>query len=171
MNRSIMKKLTLIALSTLLILSSCTQKTENKEDVSTYYLIRHAEKELSENPNLTEEGLQRAENWAKYFKDIKFDAIYATNTNRTIQTATPTAKANNIEIKLHDPDIMNINNFMTVNKGKNVLIVGHVNTTPMTANDLLGEFKYEEISDDNFSNLYVVTVKRNSQHLVVPSGN
>ena len=45
-------------------------------------------------------------------------------------------------------------------KGKNVLIVGHSNTTNAFANTILGENKYGEIADDNNSNLYIVTVTK-----------
>ena len=44
------------------------------------------------------------------------------------------------------------------NQGKNVLIVGHSNTTPNLVNELLGKEKYPQIEDNNNGNLYVVTI-------------
>ena len=45
-----------------------------EQRTTTYYLIRHAEKDrtdsLNRNPNLTEQGLERAKKWANYFKNI-----------------------------------------------------------------------------------------------------
>ena len=162
-----MKKLILIALVALFAFPSCAQKSEKKEEVSTYYLIRHAEKDRSDstnrNPNLTEEGLQRAENWAEHFKNVKFDAVYSTDYNRTKETAIPTAEANKVELQFYNPSDMQIEEFMTKTKGKTVLIVGHSNTTPLFTNGLLGEEKYEDISDDNNSNLYIVTVTKDSK--------
>jgi broad specificity phosphatase PhoE len=162
-----MKKLILILLVALFAFPSCADKAEKKEDVSTYYLIRHAEKDRSDktnrNPELTKEGLQRAENWSKHFKDIKFDAVYSTDYNRTKQTAMPTALANNVELKFYNPSDMKIEEFMLNTKGKTVLVVGHSNTTPKFTNGLLGEEKYEDISDDNNSNLYIVTVTKDSK--------
>jgi len=71
-------------------LLSCTSN-----DKTTYYLIRHAEKDRTDktnkNPNLNEKGLERAKKWATYFKEIQLDAVYSTNYNRTQQTAKPTA--------------------------------------------------------------------------------
>lgn len=162
-----MKKLLLIALISLFAFPSCAEKTEKKEDVSTYYLIRHAEKDRTDssnhNPNLTDIGLIRAENWAKHFKDIKFDAVYSTDYNRTKQTATPTAEANNLEIQFYNPSDLKIEAFMEKTKGKTVLVVGHSNTTPKFANGLLGEDKYDDMADDFNGGLYKVTITKNSK--------
>ncbi len=135
---------------------------EIDQKTTTYYLIRHAEKDRSDktnrDPHLTEAGLKRADNWANVLKDVKFDMVYSTNYNRTKETATPTAKANTIEVSFYDPRDMKLKEFMKSTKGKTVLIVGHSNTTPMFTNGLLGEQKYEGIADDNNANLYIVTV-------------
>ena len=162
-----MKNIILVAFFALFLFPSCTQKDKKQDDTSTYYLIRHAEKDRSDktnrNPELTEEGLQRAENWAKHFKDVKFDAVYSTDYNRTKQTAMPTAKANNVELQFYNPSDMKIEEFMAKTKGKTVLIVGHSNTTPLFTNGLLGEEKYEDIADDNNANLYIVTITKDSK--------
>ena len=163
-----MKKLIPILLVVLFAFPSCKEHIEKNEDViATYYLIRHAEKDRSDktnrNPELTEEGLQRAENWAKHFKDLKFDAVYSTDYNRTKQTAMPTATANNVELQFYNPSDIKIEEFIKNTKGKTVLIVGHSNTTPKFANGLLGEEKYEDIADDNNANLYIVTITKNGK--------
>lgn len=138
-----------------------------EEKITTYYLIRHAEKDRSDktnrNPHLTEKGLKRADNWSNVLKDVKFDAIYSTDYNRTKETALPTAKANNLEIKLYDPRKMASKEFLANTKGKNVLVVGHSNTTPMFVNALLSEKKYDMIADNNNGNLYIVTITNNSK--------
>jgi len=135
---------------------------EIDQKTTTYYLIRHAEKDRSDktnrDPHLTEAGLKRADNWANVLKDVKFDMVYSTNYNRTKETAAPTAKTNTIEVSFYDPRDMKLKEFMKSTKGKTVLIVGHSNTTPMFTNGLLGEQKYEGIADDNNANLYIVTV-------------
>ena len=162
-----MKNLILITLVSLFLFPSCAPKAEKKEDVSTYYLIRHAEKDrldkTNRNPHLTEDGLKRAENWAEHFKNVKFDLVYSTDYNRTKETAMPTAKANNVELSFYNPSDMKIEEFMLKTNGKTVLVVGHSNTTPKFTNSLLGEEKYEDIADDNNSNLYIVTVTKNSK--------
>ncbi|OSY89212.1 phosphoglycerate mutase [Tenacibaculum holothuriorum] len=141
------------------ILNSCTNK---EPEVTTYYLIRHAEKDRTDknnkNPNLTEKGKQRATNWAKTFKNIDFDFVYSTNYNRTIQTATPTATTKNLDIIFYNPKEMFDTDFQKKTKGKTVLVVGHSNSTPQFVNKILDDNKYEQISDDNNANLYITTI-------------
>jgi len=160
-----MKIFTSSLLLLFILTTSCNSQNKTDKldkDTSIFYLIRHAEKDRSDktnrNPNLTEKGRQRAENWAKYFKNLKFDAIYSTNYNRTKQTALPTAKANDLEIQFYNPSKFDIKALKEKHKGQRVLIVGHSNTTPMVANSILGEKKYENIDDNNNANLYIITV-------------
>lgn len=138
---------------------SCTPKGE----VTTYYLIRHAEKDRTDtankNPSLNFKGEQRAQNWAEYFKDIPLDAVYSTKYYRTIETATPTAKTKNLEVVFYDPRNMYDSIFQKDTKGKSVLVVGHSNTTPVFVNKILGENKYEFMADNDNSSLYIVTIK------------
>ena len=93
-----MKKNILLVFSLLLVFNCFAQKAEaSKEsetpEVTVYYLIRHAEKDRSDkknkNPELTKQGNNRAAYWASVFKEVPFDAVYSTDYNRTIQTATP----------------------------------------------------------------------------------
>lgn len=160
-----MKHTIVIGLLLLFSISSFAQakKEPLSSDVTTYYFIRHAEKDRSEpseaNPHLKQEGLDRAERWNATFGNIKFDAVYSTEYHRTIETAQPTATKNNLEIILYDPN--NIDSpeiFLNETKGKTVLVVGHSNTTPAFVNAILGKKKYENMDDDNNSNLYIVTI-------------
>lgn len=152
-----------ISLNHVLTMHSQTEKRE----VTVYYLIRHAEKNRTDssnkNPELTEKGLKRAQKWASTLKNIKFDEVYATNYKRTIQTAQPTADANSISIKFYNPLNLYSESFKKATKGKKVLIVGHNNTTPLFANKIIGENKYPEIEDSINSNLYIITVNKNSK--------
>ncbi len=128
------------------------------QEISTYYLIRHAEKDrtVNKNPNLTDIGEKRAASWAEIFRDIKFDAIYSTDYNRTKATAKPTAHKNNLDIVFYHPSNLDIEKFKRATKGKKVLIVGHSNTIPGLVNQLIGQEKYSNIEDDNNGNLYIV---------------
>ncbi|REG87971.1 SixA phosphatase family protein [Winogradskyella sediminis] len=162
-----MKNLFLIALVSLFVNTSCVQNNQKHGESSTYYLIRHAEKDRTDpsnhNPNLTDVGLKRAENWAKYFKDIKFDAVYSSDYNRTKQTALPTANANNLEIQIYNPSNLQVETFINNTKGQTVLIVGHSNTTPKFTNELLGEKKYEDMADNFNGGLYIVTITKDGK--------
>lgn len=151
-----MKKL-LLTISILFFTFSGYAQEEN----TTYYLIRHAEKDRSDennkNPELTEIGKQRAIKWSDIFRNVSFDAIYTTNYHRTIQTALPTSISQNVELQYYDPKQMYNDTFKKNTTGKIVLIVGHSNTTPQFVNKILGKDKYDDIDDSNNSNLYIVT--------------
>jgi len=155
-----MNKIVLLLITLFCILNLQAQETET--ETTTYYLIRHAEKVRSnaknKNPNLTEKGVDRAINWSKTFEHINFDYIYSTNYNRTVQTALPTAKRKNLEIRFYDPSDLFNEEFKALTKGKTVLIVGHSNTTPQFANKILATKKYSDIDDRNNSNLYILTI-------------
>ena len=61
---------------------------ENAEDsISTFYFIRHAEKDRSDpeniDPELNQDGLGRAIRWAEVFDPVALDAIYITDFERT----------------------------------------------------------------------------------------
>jgi len=140
-----------------------TIPTPSNDSLTTFYLIRHAEKDRSDSenrdPSLTEDGLKRAKNWAKVLKDIDFDAIYSTNYNRTMQTATPLAELGNLEILNYDANNLYDTEFKKATSGKTVLVVGHSNTTPQFANAILGDKKYENIDDSENGALFIVEVQ------------
>jgi broad specificity phosphatase PhoE len=126
---------------------------------TTYYFIRHAEKvDSSQNPDLSEKGLKRAELWNKIFSEIGFNEIYSTDYKRTLQTASPTATTKKIEVKIYNPKTLNIDSFKKETSGKKVLIVGHSNTTPKFVNDIINQNLFSDIEDATFGNLYIVTI-------------
>ena len=151
-----MKKLILTFIFLSLTLISYAQ------EITTYYFIRHAEKlridKTDKNPNLNFNGYKRAEAWKDVFSDVPFDAIYSTDYNRTKLTAKPTATSKNLPILLYNPNMMYSEAFQNNTKGKTVLVVGHSNTTNVFVNKILGIEKYNEIKDNNNSNLYIVTI-------------
>ena len=146
---------------------SCNDDTKdieiNEEPIiSTFYLIRHAEKDRSDpnniDPELIQKGLDRAIRWAEVFDPIPLDAIYSTNYERTLMTAAPTSVKKNIDIQYYDPGALDIDAFKADNEGKNVLIVGHSNTTPDFTNKILGFEKYDDMYDDDNASLFIVRV-------------
>ncbi|MEO0573650.1 MAG: phosphoglycerate mutase family protein [Bacteroidota bacterium] len=128
--------------------------------ISTFYLIRHSEKDRSNpdnpDPELEQKGLDRAIRWAEVFDPVALDAIYSTNYERTTMTAAPTSVKKNIDIEFYDPRDIDMEEFKAKNKGTNVLVVGHSNTTPDFVNKLLGEEHYTAMDDDDNSSLFIV---------------
>jgi 2,3-bisphosphoglycerate-dependent phosphoglycerate mutase len=169
-----MKKNILVLLSLFLVMNCFAQEskeieveTEVEVQTSVYYLIRHAEKDRSDkknkDPKLTKEGNNRAVYWSDVLKNVKFDAVYSTDYNRTKETSVPTAEANELELKLYHPFKIDFKQFLKDTEGKTTLIVGHSNTTPAFVNRLLNEEKFESIDDTNNGNLYIVTISGDSK--------
>lgn len=146
---------------------SCNDDTKdieiNQEPVvSTFYMIRHAEKDRTDindkNPELNQKGLDRAIRWAEVFDPVVLDAIYSTDYKRTSMTAAPVSVKKDIDIQYYDPSTLDVETFKQDYAGKQVLIVGHSNTTPFLANKLLGEEKYGNMDDDDNSSLFIVRI-------------
>jgi broad specificity phosphatase PhoE len=158
----------LIIVFTLLFSCNTTEKktSDPKENssITTYYFIRHAEKDRSDpdnpDPTLTEEGSARAEQWARYFDTITLDAVYATKYKRTYLTAAPTAQSKHLEVLPYDPSNLNDAAFQADTQQKKVLVVGHSNTTPAFVNKIIGVPKFKDMDDNDNSTLYVVEVHR-----------
>ena len=127
-----------------------------------YYFIRHAEKaDSSKNPDLSEKGLERAQEWKALFSEINFDAVYSTDFNRTIQTIKPISVKQNKNFSLYNPKTIDIEAFKKETFGKTILIVGHSNTIPNMVNQIIKENKYSDIAENQFGNLYIVTIFEN----------
>jgi len=165
---SIKTKRTFILFVILLSFSNCEKKVSEtkasniEEQISTFYFIRHAEKDRSDktnrNPHLTEVGQARANHWKEILKNIDFDAVYTTDYHRTKETALPTAQQNNVDITIYDANNLDGEKLKIDNVGKTILVVGHSDTTPKFVNHVIGQEKHSAIDDSNNGNLYIVTI-------------
>jgi len=162
-----MKFLKLILLTSFIVLQSCKEErpvTIIKADsgITTFYLIRHAEKDRTNpddaDPELNQKGLGRAMHWAEILKDANIDAIYSTDYTRTSMTAAPTSVKNNIDVQYYDPGTLDLEQFKTDNLNKNVLVVGHSNTTSEMVNLLLGADTYQALDDSENGTLFIVKI-------------
>ena len=154
----------------LLFLSSCKEEPVDRvvtatQEVSTFYFIRHAEKDRTNpdnpDPELNQKGLGRAMHWAEILQPAVLDAIYTTDYERTAMTAAPAAVKQDITVQYYDPATLDIAQFKADNLGKNVLVVGHSNTTPELVNRMIGEEKYPAMDDTDNGSLFIVTVVGN----------
>jgi broad specificity phosphatase PhoE len=73
-------------------------------------------------------------------------------------TAAPTSVKKDIDVKYYNPGDVDIEALKAENLSKNVLIVGHSNTTPVMANKLLGYEKYEQMDDTDNGSLFIVRI-------------
>ena len=148
-------------LSLIIVISFLSCSYGDKKCTSVY-LIRHAEKirtdKNEKDPLLNKNGLLRAQKWSEIFRKIEIDKILSTDTKRTISTATPISDKNQLKIEIYKPENISYETFIKENKGKKVLIVGHSNTIPETTNILIKNKFYDQIEDNNNSNLYFVNL-------------
>jgi len=132
---------------------------------STIFIVRHAEKaDATKDPNLSEAGRARAEALAKTLKDANITAIYATEFERTQQTAAPLAKALGISVTtLPAKDNAAFIAKLSASTG-NVLVVGHGDTIP----DLIKALGISDpinIAENDYDNLFAVELDQ-KPHLI-----
>jgi len=163
-----MKKLIfLLAFVALFVSCKSDKKEEPNQEVepTVYYLIRHAEKDRSiksDDPGLTEKGLERANNWAKILNEKEIDLVFSTDYKRTLKTASPIASVKNLKVLRYDPKNLYDDDFKAQTKGKSSVIVGHSNTTPAFVNTILGKQKYDQINDSDNGKLFIVSIINDS---------
>ena len=149
----------ILSLITVISFFSCNYG--NKKCTSVY-LIRHAEKirtdKNEKDPLLNKNGLLRTQKWSEIFEKIEINKILSTDTKRTISTVIPTSEQKKLKIDLYRPENISYDSFLKENKEKKVLIVGHSNTIPETTNILIKNKFYNQIEDNNNSNLYFVNI-------------
>lgn len=149
-----------------------TFKTVSKKSSSstTIILVRHAEKMKDSNdPNLTQEGLKRAEKLKNILASLPLDEVYSTVYNRTLQTATPSAKAQSLEVRDYDPRALKefSQSVLKNHEGENILIVGHSNTTPNLLNFFMEEKVVDSIDESDYGNIYIINIENGNQGKVV----
>lgn len=132
--------------------------------ITTIYIVRHAEKDVSDpknpDPELSVEGRERAEALASKLKEIKLDAAFATKYKRTSQTAYNSAKNSNIEIQTYDAhDFSGIAGLVKAKySGHKVLIVGHSNTVLELLEAFGAQRPLTALSDDDYDFFFVLTI-------------
>lgn len=181
-----MKKLILLFAITIVSLSCQKEKKEEKKESkvdkevnfafdvpknrtkkeTVYYIIRHAEKDTKDpedkDPFLTEKGIERANHWATYFEDKEIAQIFSSEYKRTTQTAIPTASIQQLNIQNYDSNNDRIfsNGFWHKTYGKINLIVGHSNTNPRIANEILGFSKYEDLDESEHNQVFKIVITK-----------
>ncbi len=130
-------------------------------DVTTFILIRHAEKSNDDrrDPSLSEAGIKRAEALKTLLSEAEIGAIYSSPYKRTKSTVQPIAEAKGLEVLTYDPRSGEfLKEALEKFKGKTVIVSGHSNTTPNVVNLLIGEQKYKQLSESDYSKIFIVSV-------------
>jgi len=122
---------------------------------ASLYLVRHAEKHAGENPELTQQGHQRAQRLASLFSTTDLDVIYSTDYHRTRQTAQPMAAAKNLQVNVYDPKALTSLAEQLLADNKNAVIIGHSNTTPQLVR-LLSNQAIPDMDEQTYHLIYQV---------------
>ena len=148
-----------------------TLKIEGFNDAETtiFFLLRHAEKDTSggTNADLNPIGRGRAAILPKILKKIKISGVYSTDKPRTRNTAAPVAKAKGQTVVIYDAKKQAefIKNLLNQGAGKRYFIVGHSNTIPQMAYQILrgDEKPTADLADDEYARLFIVSVKKGKE--------
>ena len=137
----------------LFLFSSCT---------TTFYIVRHAEKQGGSNPSLTVAGQQRANDLRDELAGVGIDNVITSHLNRTIETGAPTAVGNSLTAESINAGDMQalVDRCRSFTDNRQILVVGHSNTVPMLIDSLLKREEGISISEDDFDNLFIVKIKR-----------
>jgi broad specificity phosphatase PhoE len=145
----------------------------------TVYVIRHAEKQVVEgevpmsaggsadDPPLSPAGQMRAMGLAEDVPVRELDAIYVTKTKRSYDTASAVIALTGLEPIYYPPrDVDGLIARLRKRHGERVLVVGHSNTIPALLQGL-GVQEPIEIADDQYGDLWIVTVNASGTTLEV----
>ena len=141
---------------------AATAATQNAPTV--VILVRHAEKAAApaNDPPLTDAGVARAKALAVLLSDANIEAVIATPTVRTRETARPTAEAYGLTVEtvgfaptaLHAKAVAEA---VMKHAGKTVLVVGHSNTVAAIV-AALGGPKMADLCDTQYSMLITMVL-------------
>ncbi len=134
--------------------------------VTTYYVVRHAEKEqatsMTSDVPLTPAGKQRADALKDVLAGKGVTAIYSTNYVRTKSTAQPLADALKLPVQTYDvrDTLFPVRLRSAVGT---MVIVGHSNTVDDIVNKITGRRDIPgDLSDADYGDLFII--KRKGDH-------
>jgi broad specificity phosphatase PhoE len=135
-----------------------------KPPVTTIYLVRHAEKDLTPglaDPPLTPAGETRAQLLGKRLAHRHPAALFTTDTRRTRATLAPLAQATGLVPLIYnaqDPSALAIRLYKEY-AGRTVVVVGHSNTLLPLLTALSVATPMQEIKEEEFDYLFKVELR------------
>lgn len=129
-----------------------------KTDVTTIYLVRHTEKmsETERDPELSEDGRDRAKSLARLLSDVDIAAAYATPFKRTRDTAAPLAAKHSVDVSQYRDERALVETILDKHAGKSVLVVGHANTVPQLLKHVGHDLGVQLLEE--YDNLFAITL-------------
>lgn len=139
------------------------QKNKAYKKKTTLYMVRHTEKDNdgTRDPNLSNDGRQRAQHLAEVLSGSGIDAIYSTPYKRTTQTGAPLADQLGLKVQTYSPsNLTHVFDFIANHQGEKVLVVGHSNTIPGMINWLKKDAKMPMLQESEYGDLFVLKYKK-----------
>lgn len=135
------------------------------------YVIRHAEKEGGKDPVLTVAGRQRSGDLMRKLANKNIHRIYVSEYRRTQMTGDSLRIQLGIDTVHYVADTIGDDLLRRIKEhgdiGKNILVIGHSNTIPFIIRKFgMKNYPKEYIPDNEFDNLFLVTVKKSNAKLV-----
>jgi len=157
----------------LLLLMAPLNGAAKLPDETIIYVVRHAEKDLSDSknndPHLSKLGKERAEALNDFLKTEKITAVYSTNFKRTIQTVAPVAQHNGVSINTYDSkdhsEIARIVKSQLVNQ--KVLVAGHSNTILEIVKAFGVNPPADKLNDDDYDLIFQIRFDSNGNTRLV----
>ena len=155
-----MKKTILILILTI-ISYACSNALPS---TTTIYIVRHAEKDISDpknqDPELNDLGRERAKDLNEKLKNQQIDAVFSSKFKRTKQTGTAVAERNGLSIIEYDA-----HNYKAISelvktkyKNKKVLIIGHSNTVLELIESFGATRPLAALTDDDYDFFFEVKI-------------
>lgn len=145
--------------------SSKSTNTTEKNDFTTFYFIRHAEKRTDQgsDPELTDAGKERAAQWINFFFLQDVDAVLSSDYKRTRATAQPLATSKKMDVTIYDVKTLTGKELLEKYRGKTVAIFGHSNTINTYANQLQTDSIYANLNDADYDHYFKVMIDANGK--------
>jgi broad specificity phosphatase PhoE len=149
-----------------------------ENETTTIILVRHAEEDRSKGQiiPLTDAGSARAKELARVLQNVKIDAIFSSDTERTKSTARPIAETRGLTPNVYAykeySDLQPfVDSIVKKYRGKTVLISGHSDDVPAMVSMLRKDFGTGEnvrvIDKPVYDNLFIVFVPTNGKTVVL----
>ena len=158
----IFKKTTAFLMLFVLFAFASEVAAQSANGITTFILVRHAEKDLAQStndPDLSPEGKERAEKLLALLKNADITDIFSTPYKRTMQTVQPLASGQNMQVKHYEPLDFSVFESIIENKpGGKIVVAGHSNSIPELLNYFTGYQKYKVMGEGEYGRLFIVSV-------------
>ncbi len=159
-----MKKLSIL----LLFLLLCIVQGVAAQD-KLIILVRHAEKadEMSQDPELSEAGKQRAERLRTIAGKYRPGAFHSTDFKRTRDTLAPLAAKRDKQLQIYDPRrAQELFDAILKSDIKRHIVAGHSNTIPGLANVITKKDLFKNLQDSEYTVIWKIRIRNGKVHSV-----